>query len=180
MSAQPFCTNCGTARVTDAKFCGGCGTPAGPTASQQVKAPTPISEQLSTPNNSPRGVSILFYLVYVGIILTVLSYTNWWYYNHNNQIIKSVTQLKSSTSRLSRSSPTFTLEDCRSFGDGLTTGNINRESSLIYLYASDFNTVYLTPLLGSVVLLVAFGSLCLSHARLNRYVRYSQASPPPS
>lgn len=46
MTAQAFCTDCGTARVAAAKFCGTCGTPF---ASPQINPPTPPQ----TPPQSP-------------------------------------------------------------------------------------------------------------------------------
>ena len=49
MSAQPFCTNCGTARVADAKFCGGCGTPVAPVPLSQLAPQPPLSQQAQVP-----------------------------------------------------------------------------------------------------------------------------------
>ena len=46
MTAQAFCTDCGTARVAEAKFCGTCGTPF---SSPQINPPTPPQ----TPPQSP-------------------------------------------------------------------------------------------------------------------------------
>ncbi len=77
MSAQPFCTTCGTARVADAKFCGGCGTPADPNAARQIAPQPPLSQQPQVPRATPADwamfIGTILFFVNVNVQLYLVS-----------------------------------------------------------------------------------------------------------